>query len=233
MRILILADIHSNWAALRAVQEPYDVCLVVGDLVDYGPQPGECIRWVQQHALACVRGNHDHAVAQRACTNGRNGLKYLSGVTRELSWRKLAAKQINYLASLPVTRPLTLADRRFLLVHGTPRDPLDEYAANDPNFWARRLERVEADVICVGHTHQPYVLNVGNKMVINPGSVGQPRDGSPAASYAIWEDGRVELKRIPYPVEETLEALEQTDLPESAKRMAMEILRTGGGCLKD
>ena len=77
---------------------------------------------------------------------------------------------------------MTLDNTRYLLVHATPRDPLDEYALPDVDFWVRRLQNVEADVICVGHTHQPYVLEVGDKLVINPGSVGQPRDGDPRAS---------------------------------------------------
>lgn len=233
MRILILADIHGNWPALQAIQEPYDYCFVVGDLVDYGPQPEPCIRWVQQHAHVSVRGNHDHAVAQRAPTNGRNGFKYLTGVTRELSWQMLSPEQIRYLASLPVTRMITLEDVRFLVVHGTPRDPLDEYAGNDPELWSRRLQQVQADVICVGHTHLPYTLQVGSKLVINPGSVGQPRDGDPRASYAIWEDGRVELKRVAYPVEELIRQIEASNLPPQAKRLSIEVFRTGASTVAE
>ena len=86
---------------------------------------------------------------------------------------------------------------------------------------------MEADVVCVGHSHQPYVLEVNNKLVINPGSVGQPRDGDPRASYAVVEDYNVELKRIEYPVEATIETIRQSTLSEADKETLSEIFRTG------
>jgi putative phosphoesterase len=227
MRILLLADIHGNWPALQAIQEQYDHCLFVGDLVDYGPEPAPCIEWVRANASHAVRGNHDHAVAQRAATNGRNGFKYLTGVTRNLTWQLLQPDQLRFLASMPITRSVTLGDARFLLVHGTPRDPLDEYAAADAELWARRLQQVSADFVVVGHTHLPYVLEVNGKTVINPGSVGQPRDGDPRAAYAIWEDGKVELKRIAYPVEDLVQHIQNSPLPDQAKRISIEVFRTG------
>ena len=188
MRILLVADIHGNWPALQAITEPHDVCLCLGDLVDYGLEPAPCIEWVRRRAHHVVRGNHDHGVAQNVTIVGRNGFKYLTGVTRELSRARLGADDLRYLSRLPVTRMLTLDDTRFLLVHATPRDPLDEYAPADADYWRRRLQNVEADVVCVGHTHLPYVLEVDGTLVINPGSLGQPRDGDPRASYAIIED---------------------------------------------
>jgi putative phosphoesterase len=227
MRILILADIHANWAALQQIQEPHDYCFFLGDLVDYGLQPVECIEWVQQHADYCVRGNHDHAVAQRAAVTGRNGFKYLSGATRQVTWELLQPDHLRFLGSLPVTRRVTLNGVRFLLVHATPRDPMDEYASPDPELWARRLAKVDVDILCIGHTHQPYTLSVNGKTIINPGSVGQPRDGDPRASYAIWEDGRVEIKRVAYPVEDVVQQLEMSPLPDLAKRLSIEVFRTG------
>jgi diadenosine tetraphosphatase ApaH/serine/threonine PP2A family protein phosphatase len=86
---------------------------------------------------------------------------------------------------------------------------------------------IDANVVCVGHTHTPYVLEVGDKLVINPGSVGQPRDGDPRAGYALIEDHRVELKRIEYPVEEAVRSVEESPLAESAKALLAEVLRNG------
>jgi putative phosphoesterase len=232
MRILLVADIHANWPALQALNEPHDVCLCLGDLVDYALEPIPCIDWVRNHARYTVRGNHDHAVAQNVISSGRNGFKYLTSVTRKLTRDSLAAAELRYLAGLPVTQAVTLDDTRFLLVHATPRDPLDEYAYPDPDFWSRRLQNVDADVICVGHTHQPYVLEVGDKLVINPGSVGQPRDGDPRAAYAIIDDNRVELKRVEYPVERTIRAVHESSLPDQAKEMLSEIFRTGRSAQK-
>jgi putative phosphoesterase len=228
MRILILADIHANWPALQAVREEYDVCFFVGDLVDYGLEASPCIEWVRKNAGVSVRGNHDHGAAQSVAVSGRNGFKYLTSVTRPLTQERLTADERRFLSSLPVTRRVTVDDKRFLLVHATPRDPLDEYAIADADFWARRLQNVDANVVCVGHTHHPYVLEVGDKLVINPGSIGQPRDGDPRASYAVIEDNRVELKRVEYDVEATIRGIQESSLPEPAKALLADVLRSGG-----
>ena len=175
-----------------------------------------------------VRGNHDHGAAQDVIVLGQNGFKYLTSVTRPLTRERLGLDDLRFLASMPLTRMVTLDDTRFLLVHGTPRDPLDEWAPADVEFWQRRLQGVDADVVCVGHTHQPYILEVGSKLVINPGSLGLPRDGDPRASYAIMENRRVELKRMEYPIEATIRNIEESRLPEAAKTLLAEVLRTGG-----
>jgi putative phosphoesterase len=227
MRILLLADIHGNWPALQAIDENYDICLCLGDLVDYALDPIPCIDWVRQRALYTVRGNHDHGVAQNITVSGQNGFKYLTGVTRPLTRALLNSEDTRFLATLPLTQLVTLDDLRFLLVHATPRDPLDEYAPADADFWRRRLEHVDADVICVGHTHQPYILEVDDKLVINPGSVGLPRDGDPRAAYAILEDRRLDLKRVEYPIETTVQTIHDSTLPDSAKDLLTDVLRTG------
>ena len=228
MRILILADIHGNWPALQALNEPCDVCLCLGDLVDYALEPAPCIDWVRRHAHHVVRGNHDHGAAQNVTVQGRNGFRYLTSVTRPLTRERLGEEDLRYLSRLPLTQMVTLDDTRFLLVHATPRDPMDEYAPPDVAFWERRLQNVEADVICVGHTHQPYVLEVGDKLVINPGSIGQPRDGDPRASYAVIEDYKVELKRQEYPVADTLRVIQESSLPAEARDTLAAVLRSGG-----
>jgi putative phosphoesterase len=227
MRILLVADIHGNWPALQAINEPHDVCLCLGDLVDYGLEPAPCIEWVRQHARYTVRGNHDHGVAQNVTVFGRNGFKFLSGVTRALTRERLSADDVRFLSRLPVSRMVTLNETRFLLVHASPRDPLDEYAPAEVDFWTRRLQNVDADFICVGHTHLPYVLEVGDKLVINPGSVGQSRDGDPRAAYAVIEDYKVELKRVEYPIEDAVRPVQESSLPDLAKEMLIEVLRTG------
>ncbi len=227
MRILLLADLHANWPALRAVNEPHDVCLCLGDLVDYALDPAPCLNWVRQHARWTVRGNHDHGVAQNVVVSGRNGFRYLTAVTRPLTRERLGPDYLRYLSRLPVSQMVTLDDTRFLMVHATPRDPLDEYAPPDADFWQRRLQDVEAEVVCVGHTHLPYVLEVGDKLVINPGSLGQPRDGDPRASYAVIEDYKVELKRLEYPVDETVRVIQDSGLPDGAREALAAVFRTG------
>ena len=96
-------------------------------------------------------------------------------------------------------------------------------------LWARRLEGVEADIVCVGHTHQQYVMEVGNKLVVNPGSVGLPREGDPRAAYAIVEGRSVKLHRVEYPVEEAVRAIEASPMPEMAKRADRGEIALGPG----
>jgi putative phosphoesterase len=232
MRILVIADVHANWPALQAVaREPHDVCVCLGDLVDYGLEPGPCVEWVRTHAQYVVRGNHDHGAAQNVLVHGKAGFKYLTSVTRPFTRERLSADDIRYLARMPVTRTLSIEGTRFLLAHASPRDPMDEYAPADVGFWTRRLAHVEADVVCVGHTHHPYVLEAGEKLVINPGSVGQPRDGDPRASYAVIEDYNVELKRVEYPVEEVVAVIEASPLAGPDKEMLSEVFRRGKSAL--
>ncbi len=227
MRILIVSDIHANFAALSAIDEPHDVCLCLGDLVDYGPDPAECVRWAMEHADHAIRGNHDHGVAQGVPVQGESGYRYLTRATRPLQWAALGQEERKYLLQLPLTRRLTLDGKRFLLVHGTPRDPLDEYVMRDPEVWAKRVENVEADIVCVGHSHLQFNLVAGDAVVLNPGSVGQPRDGDPRAAYAVIDNGRIELKRMSYPIDQAVARIRKADLPDRAKDLLARSLELG------
>ncbi|HWE38141.1 MAG TPA: YfcE family phosphodiesterase [Isosphaeraceae bacterium] len=227
MRILVVSDIHANWPALAAIDEPHEVCLCLGDLVDYGPDPAECVRWAMRHAHHAVRGNHDHGVAQGVAVSGENGYRYLTRATRPLMWEALGPEERTYLLRLPLTKRLVLEGKRFLLVHGTPRDPLDEYLMKDPATWAKRVKDAEADIVCVGHSHLQFNLLVDGVVVLNPGSVGQPRDGDPRAAYAVIDDGKIELKRVAYPIDETIARMEAAPVPDRAKRLFAESLRLG------
>ncbi len=228
MKILLLADIHANWPALDAIDESFDACLFAGDLVDYGTDPVPCIEWVRKHSSAAIRGNHDHAVAQRVPARGGGGFRDLSAATRPLHWNLLNPSRLKYLARLPVTRQVSIDDHAYFLVHGTPRDPLDEYLNADPDAWAERLEHVEADFVCVGHTHTPFHLDLGHIQVVNPGSVGQPRDGDPRCSYAIIENGNVHLRRVSYDIDATIRQMKDAGLDRHSVDLAENVLRSGG-----
>ena len=124
MKILLLSDVHANWVALSAIQESYDICLFLGDIVEYGPEPVPCIDWIRRHAHAAVRGNHDHSTAQRVETIRGGGCRQLAAVTRELHQQVLESSHYKFLARLPVTQSLNLGGKSFYLVHATPRDPI-------------------------------------------------------------------------------------------------------------
>jgi putative phosphoesterase len=228
MRILLVADIHGNRHALDAIREPFDVCLCMGDLVEYGPDPKPVVDWIRANALACVRGNHDHGTAQDVAVSAQGGFRYLTMATRPGTIAKLTPDDRTYLNRLPTTAMLTLDGKKFFLCHATPRDPLDEYAPAEAAVWQSRLTHVDADYVLVGHTHVPFQLALGRTTVVNPGAVGLPRDGDPRVRYAVIEDGRVELKSCEYPVEKTVAAvLDDATLDGRAKRMLTDVYRQG------
>ena len=165
MRILVLADIHANWAALSTIDEKFDACLFVGDAVDYGTAPKECLNWLRENKAICVRGNHDHAVAQRIQPRPGTGFRQLTAATRPVNWRVLDDEDLTHLARYPVTRQVSIGDHTLYLLHATPRDPLDEYLTDDPEAWQQRLGNVQADFICTGHTHIPMHLGAMGETV--------------------------------------------------------------------
>ena len=160
--------------------------------------------------------------------HGSSGLKLLTATTREFHWKVLGTSHLRFLAKLPVTKYLTLDGKRFLLIHGTPRDPLDEYLTADAEAWSSRLAAVDVDFVCVGHTHIPFHLQLERLQVVNPGSVGQPRDGDPRCSYAVIDNGVVEIRRVEYDIDATLRQMQDSGLDPAAVQVAEQMLRTGG-----
>lgn len=232
MRILVISDLHANWPALEAIlgTEPYDQAVVVGDLVSYGPHPGEVVDWVSHHASVAVEGNHDDALACGSDCRCAPSSKPLATATREIHRRLLTPEQIHYLEGLPRTASLDVAGARLFVVHASPRNHLYRYtltpSASDEHL-RHQVSGVKADYVLLGHTHLPMARGVGRKTVINPGSVGQPRDGDPRASYAVIEDGVVALKRVPYDVERTVGDLERLPLAPTIAERLISLLRRG------
>lgn len=227
MRILVVSDIHGNRAALDAIREPHDLCLCLGDIVEYGPRPTACVEWVREHCQFGVRGNHDHGAAQNVDVVGTTGFRYLTMATRPATVRMLSEPDRRFLMDLPLTRMITLGGLRFLLVHATPRDPLEESVPADPELWAPRLAGIRADFVLVGHTHYQWLADIGKVKLLNPGTVGLPRDGDPRARYAIIEDGIATLKQVEYDVEATVAALPGCGFPDEAVRQLTRVYRDG------
>jgi len=228
MRILLIADIHSNWPALAAIDEEFDACLFLGDIVDYASDPVPCIEWVQQHTTHWVRGNHDHSVAQRVTVRPTGTFRLISAALRQHHFDVLSDEHMTWLARMPVTQHVVLGDHSFLLVHASPRDPMDEYVGEAPNEWRLRLDHVDVDFVCVGHTHVPMHLAVDDTQIINPGSVGQPRDGDPRAAYAIIDDGKVTFHRVEYDIDRTIAHLHESKIDPEIIGQTTHVLRNGG-----
>jgi putative phosphoesterase len=222
MRLLIVSDLHANGAALERVSQEADAVVVLGDLVDYGPDPHAAIDWVRRHATYAVRGNHDEAVASNVPTFAGPALAREAEESASWTRDQLDPAELAYLGSLPLKAQFKFGGATFLAVHATPADPLHPYFGPDAGeHWQTELSLTDADWLLVGHTHLPFASRFGSKTVLNPGSVGQPRDGLPLTSYALWEDGDITLVRRPYDIGQVVTRLNASGLaPRVSARLA-------------
>lgn len=223
----IISDIHGNLEALEAVLSDIEsqgikriFCL--GDVVGYGPNPRECIDLVMEKCEVTILGNHDQAAlfdpegfnagAERAIFWTRHMLESGDPAGNERRWE--------FLGDLPRMR----REDKFLFVHGSARNPLNEYVFPEDVYNQRKMERIFGlvDHYCFqGHTHIPGVFSEDytfqtpeelgytlpledRKVLVNVGSVGQPRDGDPRSSYVVLDESTVTFKRIPYDLEKTI-----------------------------
>lgn len=209
MKVGLISDIHGNRVALETVLEalpPVDILACAGDVVGYNPWPADCIDMLREREVPTVMGNHDRAVADG--TTFRFNAQARAGV--ELAQEQLADTHLDWLSSLPDERHV--ADGRIKLVHGHPEDP-DRYTYPD-QFSPRLLD--DADVLVLGHTHVQHAEQYAEGIVVNPGSVGQPRDGDPTAAYAVLDVDamRVDCRRVEYDIERVQQAISEAGLPE-------------------
>jgi len=227
MKIVVISDLHGNFDALSALPESCDELWVLGDLVDYGPQPREVVNFVRGHAAAAVRGNHDNAVGFDVDPRCNPRYHAMASATMQFSTAVLDEEAKEFLRGLPTTRILERDGKRFLLCHAIPSDPLFGYCPQDSERWRQEVESIQADYLLVGHTHTPFIKPVGQTTVVNPGSLGQPKTGKPDACYAVWQEGHFELKQFPYALERALERIQQMPVPADIRRDLATVLRTG------
>ncbi len=214
-RILILSDIHGNWPALEAVlaAEPqHEAIAFCGDVVDYGPQPVECLRWLAENGDHVVRGNHDNALALDVDCRCMGTFRKYSLATRAWHRTLLNPTDREFLRGIPVRHWFDWQGQRFRMAHATPQGDLFEYL--DMDHWGERITGVDADFILLGHTHIQGKRTFGKVTVVNPGSVGLARDYRGEACYAVYENGNMQLRRCRYRVDRTIEALRRAPLPK-------------------
>jgi predicted phosphodiesterase len=220
MRILVISDIHANLTAFDAVLEDakgdWDYVWCLGDVVGYGPDPNECVERLRELPHLCLAGNHDWAALERL------DIRTFNPTARRLvEWTMGVLTPTNraYLEDLPAS--LTISD--FTLVHASPREPIWEYIL-EPLVAALNFPHFETQYCLVGHTHQPVIYELvndngdtraiepryyqpvalaGRRLIINPGSVGQPRDQNPDAAYGILdlETNVFEHRRVSFDLE--------------------------------
>ncbi|MGB0388626.1 MAG: metallophosphoesterase family protein [Ardenticatenaceae bacterium] len=242
MRYLILSDIHANLVALEAVLQAVDLNAIdevwcLGDVVGYGPNPNECVDRMRELATVCLVGNHDWAALGNIDPEEFNDF-----ARKALEWtqEKLTPESLAFLESLEGRQDHVHPD--FTLAHGSPRNPIWEYLLY-PTSAAENFAFFETRFCLVGHTHKPMIfqqeivgpedyliqaflpstdvgLPIGQledvRLIINPGSVGQPRDQDPRAAYAIYDDdgGEFTFYRVGYDIGETQWRMEKAGLPK-------------------
>jgi len=233
MRLLLFADVHANWEALLSLQRAEtkpDAILFAGDAVGYGPDPAHCAQWLLANATLAVRGNHDEALANGTLTGAPVELEEAARHTLDYAHQITPAADRARLGAWPTSASITLGGARFYLTHGTPADPLAGQInpATCPEAELRALfDGVEADVIVLGHTHLPALRQFGDRLIVNPGSLGQPRYGAPDATYAAWEDGRVQIRHLHYDHDEPARRLRLAMLDPEVVDQLSGILMTG------
>lgn len=231
MRILLLSDIHSNLAAFEAVLADagtFDKIWCLGDLVGYGPQPNECIDRLMDLPNICVAGNHDWAAIGQLDVSMFN-----PDAMRACLWTReqLTPHHVDVLRSLPDM----LVDGEFTIVHGSPSDPIWEYVSAE-KYADANWSSFDTVYCLVGHTHVPVVFQYAGidkrcremflpwheavplgrqRLFLNPGGVGQPRNNDPRACYAILDLAAytVEQRRVAYPVADTQRLMLAAGLP--------------------
>jgi predicted phosphodiesterase len=236
VRYLILSDMHANWDAFEAVlrrarRKRFDAVLVLGDLVGYGGAPNQVVEAVRRLGprLWTVRGNHDKVVA--GIDSGGN-FNQTALAAAQWTTGRLTPANLRYVRELP-KGPLQV-EERLAICHGSPLDE-DTYVFSDVDAW-EIFSRFQMPVTFFGHTHIPSLfwlegrilgvralrgasgrikLDPGGRYLINPGSIGQPRDRDPRAAYMTYdsERGIVHWYRIPYPIAEAQRRIRKAGLP--------------------
>ncbi|MGQ0536014.1 MAG: metallophosphoesterase family protein [Methanobacteriota archaeon] len=219
MRVAFISDVHSNAQALTPVlakieEERVDAVYCLGDLVGYAANPNEVLHELRARQVTSLMGNHDWAAtvgtSEGFNQTGRAGVLY--------SKRVLTAEHATYLASLSSHVAVPLGDLLCLFVHASPFDPLFEYVLpQDAELRREEFDALPYDVVAMGHTHVPFTMELGRRrLVFNPGSVGQPRDHDPRASFAILDTDACAVKhhRVSYDIHGAIDAIQAAGLPD-------------------
>ena len=231
MGVALIGDIHANLPALQAVLEhaqQQDVKAIwnIGDIVGYGPYPNQVIKRLRKDDVLSIIGNYDLKVLdikgkKRKWLNKRDPLKILAF---RWAYKNLSKKGRKYLRSLPEEARFEWEGKRILLTHASPASNDEALDATTPEERLRELAQMaQADLIICGHSHRPFVRQVGDVWFINTGSVGRPDDGDPRATYAVLciTSGEIEVEhiRVAYDVESSAAAIRENHLPEAFAQM--------------
>lgn len=220
MRLLLVSDVHSNYRALAAALDRFhdvDEVWCLGDVVEYGPCPAECIDLVRERCDRVIAGNHDASFVA-----GHKGWALYDRHTA-------SDDGIAWLRDLPESATVELDGKSVLLVHGTPALPLDGklYPTDGPDAFRSALGACQTDIVLCGHTHVAMVQPFDGKTIVNTGTIGQPRDGDYRAQCMIYEDGRFRFERVDYDLSALARDYDRSPLPRQVKTDWLHYTRQG------
>lgn len=225
MRTLIIADVHANLSALTALPRA-DLIICAGDVVTFGPDPSNCIEWLTARRALCVRGDEDDAIGNDTEHQLPQRLSQAGLAARAWTAAALTRDERGWLSGLPPEIE-TVVDRvRVGVVHAYPGDYNRYLCPNDEEL--HRLTRAfpHADVIVIGHTHRPGLWRYRGKIILNPGSVGQPLIPGKAC-YALLQSGKIKLGSVAYDHTHVIQQLNNCGLEAAAVSCCAEELRRG------
>lgn len=215
MLVGLISDVHSNTTALKAVLSEMErmgveKILHAGDIIGYNPYPNETLEMFIEHKIISILGNHDRAIITGDYS------EFNPYAAAALLWTKkvLSPGSFDYIQSLKSREQFKMDNINFVVIHGSPRD-VDEYIY-PVNVSAHFLAVAKADVLVLGHTHVQFKKEYSLGIILNPGSVGQPRDENPDAAFVVYDTATnvVKLKRKNYDVEKVIEDMHNAHLPD-------------------
>jgi putative phosphoesterase len=215
MLIGLISDVHSNAVALENVLSILDEMgvekiLHAGDIIGYNPYPNETVALFREYKIISIMGNHERALI----TGDISDFNPYAAIS--LLWTKkgLSPENLEYIMKLKNREHISVEKKSIVLIHGSPRD-VDEYIFPE-NVSAHFLAITKADVLVLGHTHVQFKKDYSLGIVLNPGSVGQPRDENPESAFAVFDTAREEvtLHRTSYDVEKVIEDMHSAHLPD-------------------
>lgn len=214
MRTAIISDVHANLAALNAVLGEIDGMgisniISAGDVVGYYPFPNEVIQLFKERGVVGIAGNHDRAVIRTKVSS----MNPVAGQAAQWTARELSEASRSYLANLPPRTHITIGGKLVGLYHGSPRDDV-EYVFEE-EAGPELLKLAGTRLLVLGHTHVPFVNRSKEGTIVNPGSVGQPRDGDPRACFMVYDSTKDDfmVRRIAYDIDATVKAVQNAGLP--------------------
>lgn len=235
LRFAVISDIHANLPALSSVfkdlfDKGIDQIICLGDIIGYGPYPLECLEFIlrttKMKSMYIIKGNHDHYL----CHGYEDPMRVAERARIAINWtRDTLDNRIdlrNFIEVLPESLSLQIGDINLFCCHGSPHR-MEEYVYRNTLEFASTLMYLQennVDICLMGHTHRPYVEIIDDdpiksRLICNPGSVGQPRDKNPEASYLVLsldeKDLNAEICRVPYDIDSVINRLMEVGLPET------------------